>query len=182
MATADNLLQGPAKLFIAAAGTTLPDDGDIATLTGGTLTGWTYAGDTTTAVSLKDTPSYSRATSQQHARVLDIHVTEVTTTIETTMREITVERLKDAIRGTVTVDGDVSVVAPSGLGAVPKFALAIVGPWPGGTALVSVERAAFIDSQELSWDSQKATEVPVKIEVLEGSTVEGGYTVYVVAD
>jgi hypothetical protein len=182
MATADNLLQGPARVYIAAAGTTLPDDGDIAALATGDLTGWTYAGDTTAPVTLKDTPSYSRAMSQQHARVLDVHVTEIVTTIETTMREVTVTRLKDAIRGTVTTDGDVSVVAPSGLGAVPKFACAIVGPWPGGTALVSVERAAFIDSQELTWDSQKATEVPVKIEVLEGDTVEGGYTVYVVTD
>ena len=180
MTTADNLLQGPAQIFVAPAGTALPDDGDIAALVSGDLTGWTYAGDTTKPTVLKDTPNYSRAQSQQTARVIDVHVTELVTTIESSAREVTVERLRDLVRGTVTTASGVSTIVPSGLGAVPKFSCAIVGPWPGGTALVVVERAAFIDSSEITWDSQNATEVPFKIEVLEGDTLAGGFVTYIV--
>jgi hypothetical protein len=182
MTTADNLLQGPARIYVASAGSDLPTSTDIASLVSGDFSGWTYAGDTTSATTLKDTPSYSRAQSQQTARVLDIHVTELVTTIETTAREVTVERLRDMVRGTVATASGVSTVTPSGLGAVPKFAVAIVGPWPGGTAMVVVERAAYIDATELTWDSQNFTEVPVQFEVLEGDALTGGYVVYVTTD
>lgn len=182
MTTADNLLQGPARIFVAPAGTALPDASDIASLVAGDLEDWAYAGDTTKPVMLKDTPNYSEATSQQKTRVIDIHVDSIKTTIESSAREVTIARLKDMVRASSTSASGVTTVTPSGLGPVPKFACAIVGPWPGGTALVVVERAAYVDATELTWDTQNATEIPFKIEVLEGNTLTGGYTIYVTAD
>lgn len=183
MSAIDNLLQGPASIFVAAVGTSLPSVDDIADLEAGTLSGWSAVGETTAATMLKDSPQYVRANSQQRTRALDVFVSEVTTTIETTAREVTAARMRDMVRGTSETTEGVTTVTPGGIGPVPKFSVCLLGGWPGGSALVVVERAAFVDGQEMAWDTSKVTEVPLKVEVLTGDELgDAGYAIYLTND
>jgi hypothetical protein len=165
--TTDNLLIGAAKLYVATAGTAATGT-NIAALKAGTATGWTYLGETTAGISLTDSPEFARATSQQSARTLDVAVTRLTTTLTTTLREVTDTALTTWLRGTAATAGGVTTVTPGELGSVPKFAIAVVGPWPGGDALVAAPRCAYIGSRELGFSSEEYTEVEVEIEVLDG--------------
>jgi hypothetical protein len=172
MSATENLLIGAAKLFIAAAGTEV-DDTDVAALKAGTAAGWTYLGETTAPVTLNDNPEYARATSQQSARTLDVAVTRVNTTLGTTLREVTATALASWVRGQATTASGVTTVTPGGLGSTPKFAVALVGPWPGGDALVTATRCAYTGSREIGFSSEGYTEVAIEVEVL-----DPGFTVY----
>lgn len=179
----DNLLIGPATIFVGPAGSTDIDGADIANLRAGTLpTGWASVGETTSATTITDTPEYADARSQQTARVLAKAVTGITTTIGSTAREATMSLIKDMARGTTAVDGGTSTVTPSGLGLTPTFAVAVLGPWPGGELLFVAPRATFVGERTLSISSGEFTEVAFEIEVLETSAVgfDGGYKVHIV--
>lgn len=93
-AVTTNLVQGPARLFVAAANATLPGASDLDELKAGTLTGWTEVGHTTAAVTLTDTPTLVEANSQQAARTLAVAVSRWETQIETTVREVTLENIR----------------------------------------------------------------------------------------
>jgi hypothetical protein len=170
MSATDNLIIGAAKLYVSTTGT-VATAADIAALQAGTAEGWTYLGETTAAVSVKDSPEYVRATSQQTARVLDKAVSRLNTTISTTLREVTASALSKWLRGTAATASGVTTVTPGGLGSVPKFAVALVGPWPAGTALVTASRCAYDGDREMSFSSEGYTEVAIDIEVLDGTIV-----------
>lgn len=172
MSATDNLLIGPARIYTAPSGTNVSAQGLADFLAGNAPAGWTSIGDTTAAVTLKDAPELARATSQQSARTLDIAVTQVNTTVETTCREVTAERLAEWIRGEVAA----GVVTPSGLGPVPKFSVVMVGPWPGGQAVFHAPRCAYTGEHSISWSSEEHSTVPVVIEVLDNGT-EAPYTI-----
>jgi hypothetical protein len=181
--TTDNLLIGPATIFVGPAGSTAVDAASIANLKDGILpAGWINAGMTTSATTLTDTPEYAEARSQQTARVLAKAVTGIATTIATTVREVTVDLVKDMGRGAVSVDGSTSTVSPSGLGLTPTFSVAVLGPWPGGDLLFVAPRATFVGERALPISSGEFTEVALEIEVLETSAggFDGGYKVHVV--
>ena len=185
---ADNILQGPAHLYVARwtdstgpnlpghnMGTTLAEDiaGFIA---GYPAMGWESVGMTTKALDVVDTPTYIKAHAQQTPRALDVAVSEIATTFKTGMRNITVQRLLDMTRG--TQDPTSNVITPSGIGSVPKFALALVGPWPGGdNCVVVADRCVFTNAQTLSFDTSKHTEIDIEIEVLESFNLPGGYEI-----
>lgn len=170
MSASDNLLIGPAKIFIGPANSTDIDAADFADLKAGTLPlDWRYVGETTAAVEVKDAPEYATANSQQALRALDHAVTKVKTTFASTARELTTALLKDMVRGTSTSAAGTATVTPGGLGATPKFAVAILGPWPSGDALVVAPRCTFVGERTLSFSSSEYTEVAFEIEVLETS-------------
>lgn len=181
--TTDNLLIGPANIYIGPAGSTAIDASDIADLKDGILpAGWVDAGLTTSATTITDTPEYAEARSQQTARAIAKAVTGIATTISTTAREATVELIKNMARGAVSVDGSVSTVSPSGLGLTPTFAVAVLGPWPGGDLLFVAPRATFVGERTLSISSGEFTEVAIEIEILETSAAgfTNGYKVFAV--
>lgn len=181
MSSTDSLLIGPAKIFVGAANSTDIDAADIAALKAGSVpSGWTYAGDTTSGVTIKDTPEYAKATSQQTMRTLDVAVTAVTTTIASTAREITIQLLKDITRGTSTGTSS-ATVTPGGVGPTPKFAVAIVGNWPGGDMLFVAPRCSFVGERTLTLDANEYSQVEFEIEVLETSAsgYGHGYKVFV---
>lgn len=173
------LVQGPARIFVAATTAALPDDTDLSALKAGTLEGWTEVGHTTAAVTLTDTPSLVEAKSQQSSRVLDYAISEWDTTIATTIRSITAGNLARALHG----DSTSSEVTPGVAGATAKAAFAIVGPWDGGESLIVVERGVVENGLELAFDKENYSELPLSIKVLEGDTIAAGYAIYaVVAD
>jgi hypothetical protein len=165
MSAQDQLLIGPARLYVAASGTSIDAEDAAAFAVGEVPVGWTYLGDTTKETTLKDNPSYARAMSQQTNRVLEIAVTEISTTITTGLREIDANKLTAFVRGT-NVGG---AVAPGGIGPVPKIALVLVGPWPGGNAVFAAERAAYIGERSVSWNAEDFTSVDIEVEVLENA-------------
>jgi hypothetical protein len=163
MSAQDNLLIGPAKLFVAAAGTAVDT---LANYQDDDAAGWTYLGNTTEGVSLSDAPEYARAMSQQSERALDVAVTSITTTIGTTLREVDANRLADFVRGTTNIDDNITTITPGGLGPTPKLALVLVGRWPGGDAVLYAARATLVGEREVVWSSADFTAIAVEFEVL----------------
>lgn len=184
MSTTDTLLIGPASIFIGPASSTAVGSTTISDLKAGTLpAGWSAVGFTTAATTITDTPEYAEARSQQTARVLARAVTGVSTTIATTALDATVTLIKDLARGTVSVDGGTTTVAPSGLGLTPAFSVAVLGPWPGqGDLLFVAPRCTFVGERALPISSGEFTEVAIELEVLETSAVgfDNGYKIYIV--
>ena len=177
-AVTTNLVQGPARLFAAAANATLPGASDLDELKAGILTGWTEVGHTTAAVTLTDTPTLVEANSQQAARTLAVAVSRWETQIETTVREVTLENIRKAVHGTVA--SGVLTPSASTIAEVAKFAIA--GPWSGGDeCLIVVEFGVVSSGLSVSFDRENFAEVPMTIRVLEGSTLPAGYKVTVVA-
>jgi hypothetical protein len=174
--SADNLLIGPARMYTAAAGTAVSAQDLADFIAGETPAGWTSIGDTTAAVTLKDAPEYAKATSQQSARTLDVAVTSIATTVETTCREVTAEALATWLRGQVAS----GVVTGGGLGPVPKLSVVMVGPWPGGQAVFHAPRCAYTGEREIAFSSEEHTSVAVSFEVLDNGAGEP-YTI-VLAD
>ena|GEM_PF-2177042 len=184
--SADHLIQGPGHIYVAPWSSTLvlPTYADLAALAAGTFTGWSSVGETTAAVELVDTPTWVKATSQQQARTIDSAVSAIATTVKTTLREVTADRLAALTRGTVTTGSGASTINPSGIGPAPKFALAVVGPWPNGANVLFVaERAIYSAAQTVAFDTTKYTEIAVEFEILTPSSngPVGGYEVYVPA-
>lgn len=177
MATSDNLVVGAARLLVGTAGSTLTSS-DLSTLAAGnTPSGWTDLGHTTSSVALKDNPSYVKATSQQAARTLDVAVSEIETTITTTLREVSAGKLAAFLRGTNTS----GTVTPGGIGTTQKFACAVYGPGPStNKILFSAPRCVYVGERTVSFDAENYTAVEVTIEILDDTTT-GGYTIYVAA-
>ena len=175
--TTDALIIGSARILVGVAGSGL-DDSDITTLAGGSSpAGWTDLGHTTAAVQLNDNPTYVKAMSQQSARALDVAISEIETTITTTLREVDAARLASFVNG-VNASG---TITPGGLGLVSKFACAVFGPGPDGThVLLSAPRCVYVGERSIGFDAENFTEVSVTIEILDDTTT-GGYTTFVAA-
>jgi hypothetical protein len=177
-AVTTNLVQGPARIFVASSGAVLPVAADLADLKTGELTGWTEVGHTTAPVTLTDTPSLVEATSQQAARTLAVAVSRWETTLETACREVTLEAIRRTAHGSVAS----GTLTPSSSTAAEVLSFAIVGPWSGGDeCLIVVENGVVTSGVNLTFDRENYTEVPMSIRVLEGSTLPSGYKVTVVA-
>jgi len=172
-----NLVQGPARIFVAASGATLPTASNLAALKAGTFTGFSEVGHTTSAVTLTDTPTLVEATSQQAARTLAVAVSRWETSIETTVREITLENIRRATHGTTGA----GVINPSASSSAEVLKFAIVGPWAGGDeCLITVEFGVISSGLSVSFDRENFAQVPLTIRVLEGTTLPAGYRVTVV--
>ena len=178
MTTSSNLIQGSALLFAAPVGTDLPTVSDLSALVAGSLTDWTTLGQTTKAVELIDTPTFVDAMSQQSLRPLAKAISSAKTTVKTGLREITIQRLVEFSRGVAAPSTGEVTVTPGGIGIVPELSLAMVGPWSGGgTCLFVAERVVYDAAQTLSFDVSKFLELDVEFEVLESSTLVGGYKI-----
>jgi hypothetical protein len=169
------LVRGPARIYTAPVGTTLPGIEDIATLKAGTFAGFNLLGRTTEPVVITDEPTIVEAFSQQTSRVLDHAVSQWDTTIETTLRDINLATLADLTHGTVAGD----TLLPGLRGRAPSHSYAIVGPWDGGECLIVVERATVQNGLELPFDNTEYSALPITIKVMEGNTLEAGYEVYI---
>jgi hypothetical protein len=177
-AVTTNLVQGPARIFFAASGSTLPAAADLAALKAGTLEDWTEVGHTTSAVTLTDTPTIVEANSQQAARTLAVAVSRWETTLETTCREVTLEAIRRAAHGAVNA----GTLSPSSTTAAEVLSFAIVGPWSGGDeCLIVVENGVVTNGVSMAFDRENYTEVPMTVRVLEGATLPAGYKVSVIA-
>jgi hypothetical protein len=246
---------GAAHVLYAPQGTTLPAYSDLADLVGGTFEGFTLVGDTTSAVELTDTPTWAKATSQQHARTIAKARTAEDTKFKFTLRSATEQRLVDLTSGTVvtvvtegetatvpmtletdsgtysgstpsigdvvtgpdgmfagpttvtsvvsgvvtfsadalvsgtatiTVSAGTSIdtINPAGVGGVIPFVVAIVGPYPAGDGtltqcLILADNVTYDAAQTLSFDLTKYSEIPVELEVLTSSVLEGDYNIIV---
>ncbi len=176
MSTIDTgLIQGPAQLFVRTAGETLPLAADVPALKAGTFTGWEGVGRTTAAVTLKDTPSLVEAKSQQSSRVEAVGVSSWDTTVESTLRQVTLDRLALAIHGLA----DAETVSPNASGVAAVSAFAFVGPWGTESVLVVVERGTVASGLTVAFDRENFSEIPLTIQVLEGDTLPAGYKIYV---
>ena len=187
--TVSTLFQGPAHIFTAAVGTTLPGASDVDALLGGSLTDWATIGETTAATEIIDTPNFVMATSQQQLLPIEQAVSSTATTLTTTIREISTQRLADFCRGTGedgAADGSIpahSVITPGGIGPVPVISLALVAKRPDFTILWIAERVVYSAAMTIGFDSTKYTEVPVEFKVMAPSSagpVGGSKTITIV--
>lgn len=180
----DALTIGPATILVATSGSTLDADDLTDLAAGNTPAGWTSIGQTTEAVTITDAPTYVEARSQQAARALAMAVSELKTSIGTTLRETDLRLLEDVTRGTSSTVSGISTVDPSGLGVTPTFAVAVFGPWPGGNLLLAAPRATFTGEREVAFSSADFTAIAVEIEILETSATgfEGGYKIFAGAE
>ncbi len=179
--SADFLVQGVAHISVAPFGTTLPTYASLSTLLTGTFTGFTPIGETVTAVEIIDTPKLVAARSENQARDIDAYISEIETTIKTTLRELDEANLASVVRGTVTSTTGTDSIAPGGIGWAPKFSLAIVGPWvAGGNLLFVAERCVYSAAQTLAFSSAKATEIAIEFKILTPSAAgpAGGFVTY----
>lgn len=176
MSVTTGLIQGPARVYTAAVGATLPTSSDIASLKAGSLSGWSFLGRTTEPVVVTDTPTLVEARSQQTSRALDFAISAWETSFSTTLRDIDAQVVADLIHGTVAGD----TVYPGLRGRAQSHSYAIVGPWDGGECLIVVERAVVENGLELPFNNEEYSTVEFTIRVLEGDNLEGGYELYVV--
>lgn len=177
-AVTTNLVQGPARIFVASSTATLPVAADLVALKAGTFTGWNEVGHTTSAVTLTDTPTIVEANSQQAARTLAVAVSRWETTLETSCREVTLEAIRRAAHGSVNS----GALTPSSSTAAEVLSFAIVGPWSGGDeVLIVVENGVVTNGVAMSFDREAYTEVPLTVRVLEGDVLPAGYKVTVIA-
>ncbi len=176
-AISTKLVQGPARLFVAATSAALPDSGSYDEMEAGTLAGWTEVGSTTTAVVLNDMPSIVEANSQQTARTVAVAVSKWETTIETTIREITLQNISRSLLGSIAGQD----INPSSSTASQVAHFAIVGPWSAGDkCLVVVEYGVITSGLKVSFDRENYMDIPVTIKVLQGNTLPAGYKVTII--
>jgi hypothetical protein len=174
MAARENVTIGPARIFIADAGTALPDRTDIADLKDGDLAGWTELGHTSASVQITETPNVVTVTSQQAGRPLDAYISSYDTHFVTSLRETTSANLALAFRATIDGD-DISAGSPK---RVPVKAIAIVGPWHGSSeVLIAAGRVALSADASLSFDSENGVEIPVDFVVMDNSPADD-YAIY----
>jgi hypothetical protein len=170
------LIQGPGKIYIAPAGTTLPGQSELAALKGGSLAGWSFLGRTTEPVSITDEPQLVEARSQQTSRLLDVAISGWETSITTTLRDIDEDTVAALLHGATAGD----TVFAGLRGATQKFAFAIVGPWDGGECLIVVERGVISNGLELPFNNEEFSTVEFTLQVLEGYEIEQGYEIYII--
>jgi hypothetical protein len=166
MAARENVTVGPARLFVADAGTALPGRSDLTALKAGSLSGWTELGHTATPVAVTETPQVTTVTSQQAGRPLDAYIASYDTHVTTSLRETTAGNVALAFRATVDGD-DLDAGAPK---RVPVKALAVVGPWHGtDEVLIVVARTALSAETSLTFDAENGAELPVDFVVMDAS-------------
>lgn len=170
MATTDNLILGSAKIFVAAAGTSFDPttDFDAATwdLDASVAATWTDLGHTTSGVTLTNSPEFVKATSQQAARALDVGISEVTTTLTTTLRELDADRLAEIVGGNK--------------GKVGKFAVLMFGPGPEDKPLFfSAPRAYYSGDRSVTLGNDEFASTEVEIEVLDSGSGAAPFSVVV---
>lgn len=170
------LIQGPGKIYIAPAGTTLPGQSDLTALKAGSLAGFSFLGRTTEPVTVTDEPSLVEARSQQTSRLLDVAISGWETSISTTLRDIDEDTVAALLHGATAGD----TVFAGLRGATQKFVFAIVGPWDGGECLIVVERGVVANGLELPFNNEEFSTVEFTIQVLEGSEIEQGYEIYII--
>jgi len=162
----ENVTVGPARLFVADAGTALPGRSDIAALKNGTFAGWTELGHTATPVSITETPQITTVGSQQAGRPLDAYIASYDTHVVTSLRETTIANVALAFRGTIDSD-DVDAGRPK---RVPVKALAVVGPWHADNeVLIVAARTALAAETNVTFDAENGAEVPVDFVVMDAS-------------
>jgi hypothetical protein len=164
--TSENITVGPARLFVAEAGTALPGRSDIADLKDGTFAGWTELGHTSAAVAITEAPQVTTVTSQQAGRPLDAYIASYDTHVVTALRETTASNVALAFRA--TVDGtELAGGAPK---RVPVKALAVVGPWHGtDEVLIVAARTALSADTNLTFDAENGAELPVDFVVMDAN-------------
>lgn len=140
-----NIVQGPASLYVAPFGTTEPAD-STATVAGGPPGGsWIDAGGTETAVMLEEDAKYAALRVTQIPMDLGARLTDYVVTVTTQMAEITVANLTNALNQltTVTVNsGYTTIDRPVGSSAVqPSYAALIIDGW--GPTLASGQPARW---------------------------------------
>lgn len=176
-AISTKLVQGPARIFVSATSAALPDGSTYDELEAGTLQGWTEVGHTTSAVTLTDTPSLVEANSQQSARTVAVAVSKWDTSIETTVREITVQNISLALHGALAGQD----INPSASTTAQVGHYALIGPWAAGDkCLVVVEFGVVSSGLKVSFDRENYMDIPLTIKVLEGTTLPAGYKVTII--
>lgn len=140
-----NLVQGPANLYLAPFGSTEPAD-NTATVAGGPPGGvWIDAGGTETAVAIEEDLKYSAQRVTQIPMDLGARMTDYTVTVSTQMAEINVANLQWALNqlNTVTVSGSYTTVdrIVSSAAVQPTYAALIVDGW--GPTLASGQPARW---------------------------------------
>jgi hypothetical protein len=176
MAVTTGLVQGPARIYVAAPGTALPTDADVAALKAGTFPGFEFVGRTTEAVTLTDTPELVEATSQQTSRAIDYAIVSWETTVETTVRDVTLANIVKLMHGLQS--GDTAL--PGVAGPTAKLSFAIVGPWDGGESMIVIERGVLENGLELAFNKEEFSTLPMTIKVLEGDQLPAGYEISVI--
>lgn len=129
----NNLVQGPAQLYIAPFGSTEPAD-SAATVAGGAPGApWVDAGGTITPVMIEEDAKYASLRVTQIPMDLGARITDYTVTITTQMGEISVANLTSALNGltTVTVNSGYTVVdrVVGSSASQPTYAALIVDGW-----------------------------------------------------
>ncbi|WP_373070137.1 hypothetical protein [Gemmatimonas sp.] len=171
MSASDNILIGPARLFVAPAGTIFPDtEAEVASLKAGTLLGWTTAevGHTTRGSALSVSPTQVAVGSQQSALPLMHYNRGFDVKLTTAALEVTLTNLRRAMHGA----GMASVTAGV-QGQSVAYAICMVGPWhaaDASEALLTIQRAVFSGSSELTSDAENAAEVAIELTVLQAAT------------
>lgn len=128
-----NLVQGPASLYVAPFGSTEPAD-STATVAGGPPGGvWVDAGGTETAVAIEEDVKYTAQRVTQIPMDLGGRMTDYVVTVSTQMAEVNVANLQTALNGlnTVTVSGSYTTVdrIVSSAAVQPTYAALIVDGW-----------------------------------------------------
>lgn len=128
-----NLVQGPANLYLAAFGATEPAD-STATVAGGAPGGvWVDAGGTETAVMIEEDVKYSQMRVTQIPMDLGARMTDYVVTVSTQMAEVNVANLQWALNqlNTVTVSANYTTVdrIVSTPAVQPTYAALIVDGW-----------------------------------------------------
>jgi hypothetical protein len=163
------VLVGVGSLYIAPAGTAAP------AVNAAPSGSWIELGETDGGVKVIKTQSIEKFTSDQRTGNDKAVRTEEGVSIETNLREITLESLANVINGSVTDtapgSGTIGIrTLPMRKGAtVEEFALLFRGDSPYGAypGQYYVPRGFFNDDVELEFQKDGQTLIPVKFEALE---------------
>jgi hypothetical protein len=178
MTARENVTIGPARIFVADAGTALPTRSNLTALKGGTFSGWSELGHTASAITLTETPNVVTVTSQQAGRPLDAYISSYDTHVVTTLRETTAGNVALAFRGTVTG----TTVKAGDHKRVPVKAVVIVGPWHGGDeVIITAGRVSLAAETNLAFDAENGTEIPVDFVVMDNGNADD-YQILLPAD
>lgn len=175
MTAADNLMHGPARLYVAPVGTTLPTIADVAALAAGTFAGFEDLGHTQGATNFRPGYQFKEVRSDQAANPLATLITGADARVSTTLLEQTLDNLKVALSATRTDGLSDTDFAPSGIGQAPGFALALVGPVPGGTGLLVVAHGKVVSETEIGFTRENETVVAVEVQVHESDALASGW-------
>lgn len=126
----NNIVQGPANLWLAPFGTTEPLDSAVTSDPGA---GWVFAGGTEDPVVLEEDMTYADLTVTQVQMAVGARLTKYEVTVKTKMSELTVQNLQYAMNqlNTVTVNsGYTSIDRQVGLASSqPTYAALLIDGW-----------------------------------------------------